>query len=322
MGIPRRWRPAAPPPAPSRPSPRGGRCRRAGHPRAGGRRGRRRPSWPRRRAAWRASRRCGRREPRRRRGRRGRWRPPPRAPNAIASCEPSGLKASPLTRGGRCSGGPISFRPSRSQIRTAPPPAPEPPTPAAASRPPGPKASASTSWGLSRSGPRGALRSGPTRLPDPASQRPTPPPPPATASRRPSGEYSIASADLPAKASKPPVRRSVSASIRSTLPSDLGGRERAPVGAEGEGGRGGLARVVDGVGAEGPPEPAVAGHVPDSRGRVVARRVEGAPVGAERLAPDRAIVALEGLDRPSLPQVPDDHVPRHVRRSPACARRG
>ena len=39
--------------------------------------------------------------------------------------------------------------------------------------------------------------------------------------RAPSGAYSIARAALPSKASKPPVLRSVSASIRSTRPSNL-----------------------------------------------------------------------------------------------------
>ena len=223
MGLPRARRPAAPPPAPSRRPPRGGRCRRAGHRRAGGRRGRRRPSRPRRRAVWRASRRCGRREPRRRRA-------PPSlasAPNAIASCEPSGLKASPLTRR-------QVQRPADqlALVEVPDPHAPPPPrTSAAASRPPRPKASApdAVAGSVARSGPRGARRAG-RRAARPGVPEADAPPPPATASRRPSGEYSIASAERPAKASKPPVLRSVSASIRSTLPSNLAAASVLPSG--------------------------------------------------------------------------------------------
>ena len=166
--------------------------------------------------------------------------------------------------------------------------------------------------GVLQPGPRGTLSSGPTRFPDPASQRPTPPPAPATASRRPSGEYSIASADLSGEGLEtagPAQRLGVDQVHPAVDPRD---RERAAVGADGER-RGALAGLVEGVGAERPPEPAVAGHVPDDRAGVVGGRVERAPVGAEGLAPHRATVALESLDRASLSQVPDDHLAVPVR---------
>ena len=125
------------------------------------------------------------------------------APNAIASCEPSGLKASPLTCGGRCSGRPISLRPSRSQIRTAPSPSrgPHAGRGEQASRP---KASASDVVGVASRG-RGGREERADALP-----RPGVPEADAAASaghRQPApvGRVLDRERRLSAKASKPPV---------------------------------------------------------------------------------------------------------------------
>ena len=230
----------------------------------------------------------------------------PEEPNGIASCEPSGLNANPSTAGPRCSGRPTSFASSRSQIRTAPPSRPRragPPTEGerpdvrgvvplgadrgaqeradALPRPGVPEADAATCSGDRQPAPVGRV---------------------LDRERRPAGEG--------LEAAGPAQRLGVDQVHPAVLPRD---RERAAVGAEGER-RGALARLVEGVGAERPSEPAVAGHVPDDHARVVAGRVEGAPVGAEGLAPHDATVALESLDRASLPHVPDDHLPAVRRR--------
>ena len=70
--------------------------------------------------------------------------------------------------------------------------------------------------------------------------------------------------------------RSVSASISSTLPSNLATASVRPSGLMANVGGEVLAPRVGRVGAEGPAEPTVAGHVPDGHARVDAGRVEGA----------------------------------------------
>ena len=165
----------------------------------------------RRSAAWRPARRCGRRESRRRRDRFV----PERAPNGIASCEPSGLKASPRTEGGRCSGG----------RQLAPVEVPDP------HRAPHVRRGEQTARGRRRApgrcrgcsapGPRGARRSGPTRFPDPASQSPTPPPRSGHRQPTPVGRVLDRERRPVGERLEAAVLRSVSASISSTRPSSL-----------------------------------------------------------------------------------------------------
>ena len=82
--------------------------------------------------------------------------------------------------------------------------------------------------------------------------------------------------------------------------------ERAPFGADGERGREALLGDPRDARAKRAREPAIAGHVPRSRGRVGARRVESVPVGTESLARDGPVVPGERLHGTSFAQAPHE----------------